>query len=229
MNTQCATIIAAIKDEFVIEIARTAAELTEAQHLRYEVFCCEREILPNTDGSETEGDEYDHRARHVLIRRRRNRDLVGTVRLVTAHGAGQDAKFPMERVAGVGVLDGLPLQTTGEISRFALSRRRRERASPADAFIRLGLLQGVMRLSFELGLTHWCAAMEVSLLRLLRGVSIHFEPVGPIVEYHGLRQPSIGVIDEILKRGKRERPELWEFVTDRGRLCPATGRQLMAA
>ena len=96
-------------------------------------------------------------------------------------------------------------------------------------FLRLGLLQGVMRVSFELGLTHWCAAMELSLLRLLRGVSIHFEPIGPLVEYHGLRQPSIGVIDDILSRGKRERPELWDFVTDFGRLCQDTNGGRLAA
>ena len=88
---------------------------------------------------------------------------------------------------------------------------------------------GVMRVSSELGLTHWCAAMELSLLRLLKGVSIHFEPVGPLVEYHGLRQPSVGVISEILARGKRERPELWDFVTDHGRLYGGTDAQRIAA
>jgi hypothetical protein len=49
----------------------------------------------------------------------------------------------------------------------------------SPSIMRLGLVQGLVRISQELGLTHWCAVMEPSLLRLLRRTAIHFEPLAP--------------------------------------------------
>src|SRR5260370_32013263 len=97
VNSQCASIIAAIRQEFLVVIASTASDLADAQRLRYEVYCCEREFEPATPGCETESDEYDGRARHGLIPRRRSGEVIGTVRLVTASADGHDVHFPMQR------------------------------------------------------------------------------------------------------------------------------------
>jgi N-acyl amino acid synthase of PEP-CTERM/exosortase system len=78
-----------------------------------------------------------------------------------------------------------------------------------------------MQMSDELGLTHWCAVMERSLLRLLQASAIHMPSVGPLVSYHGIRQPSIGHIASVLHRVRREQYPVWEFVTAGGQYCCA--------
>lgn len=75
-------------------------------------------------------------------------------------------------------------------------------------------MRGVMRLSNELGLTHWCAIMEKGLLRLLERFGIHFVATGPMVEYHGMRQPCVARIDGVLARAKRECPAFYEFAAN---------------
>ena len=100
----------------------------------------------------------------------------------------------------------------------------------AGTMVRLGLMQGILRLSRELGLTHWCAIMEPMLLRLLQMSSIYFQPIGPLVEYHGLRQPAFLEIDAVLDRARFERPDAWNYVTLDGQLWqPDAGPTRLAA
>jgi hypothetical protein len=63
--------------------------------------------------------------------------------------------------------------------------------------------------------------MERTLLRLLRSSGIHFLALGPLVAYHGIRQPAIWAVEEGFACMKRERPAIWDFLTDNGRLLPA--------
>ena len=120
----------------------------------------------------------------------------------------------MQRHCDPSVFHNLPLHSTAEVSRFALSKQRRSIGLPSDTLLRLGLMQGVLRVSSELRLTHWCAVMERSLLRLLQGVGVHFAPVGPLIELYGLRQPSIAEINTVLFRGRQQCPELYAFITE---------------
>src|SRR3546814_10307851 len=53
----------------------------------------------------------------------------------------------------------------------------------------LGLIEGLVRMSLDHGIFYWCAVMERPLLRLLARLGIHFEDIGPLVDYHGRRQP----------------------------------------
>jgi len=50
-----------------------------------------------------------------------------------------------------------------------------------------------------------------------------------VVDYHGIRQPAYGDIDAILARMSREQPEVWQFVTNHGRLWRARAEPAMAA
>jgi N-acyl amino acid synthase of PEP-CTERM/exosortase system len=77
-----------------------------------------------------------------------------------------------------------------------------------------------VRQSVARGLTHWAAVMEPKLLRMLAVMGIHFTPVGPLVDHHGLRQPSYCCISEMLERLKQERPDHWMVVTEAGTLLP---------
>jgi N-acyl amino acid synthase of PEP-CTERM/exosortase system len=60
--------------------------------------------------------------------------------------------------------------------------------------------------------------MERSLLRLLRSSAINFEPVGQMVEHHGMRQPSVCCVSTVLHQMRIEQPAIWEFVTLGGTL-----------
>jgi N-acyl amino acid synthase of PEP-CTERM/exosortase system len=145
-------------------------------------------------------------------------------------------------------LNFLPRHSVAEISRFAVSKgfkrsileygaiRETDNSIVADAkgegafpalmgqqllpLATLGLFAGIVRMSAENGITHWFAAMQPTLLRLLSRFGIYFQVLGPVVDYHGQRQPVIGVIDEVLAGIYRERRDVWELITDFGRIWP---------
>ena len=105
--------------------------------------------------------------------------------------------------------------STGEISPFVVGRQQPGVSPAAGALIRLSLIRGIVQISAQEGLiiTRWCALMEPFLLRLLQATAIHFEAVGPVVEYHGPRQPAVCVIAPTLQRMEVEQPAIWAFLT----------------
>jgi len=143
----------------------------------------------------------------------------------------------------------VPRGSLAEISRFAVSKTFKRRVGEKDTIagvsgdvdsypnggvlegdgksyarmfphITLGLFQGIVSMSAEHGITHWYAVMEPSLFRLLTRFGIRFVPVGPLADYHGLRQPCFGVADEILSGIYDQRRDVWELITDGGRVWP---------
>ncbi|WP_426954300.1 N-acyl amino acid synthase FeeM domain-containing protein [Muricoccus radiodurans] len=205
-------------DELTVEVATTPQQAVEAKRLRYQVYCEERNFEPGANGLEQ--DEYDDASQHVLVRSRASGKVYGTVRLVLSGQGGIDLGFPMERVCDDYVLRPLLRQTTAEVSRFAITRDRDGLSPAAAALMRLCLIRGIVQASGELGLTHWCATMERTLLRLLRSTAIHFEAVGPLIEYHGLRQPAVWELNSGFARIYRELPHVWAFLTHNGAFWP---------
>src|SRR3546814_20846664 len=72
-------------------------------------------------------------------------------------------------------------------------------------------------MSLDHGICYWCAVMERPLLRLLARLGINFEDVGPLVDYHGRRQPCFLKLDTMLQQVRAERPDVWQILTDGGR------------
>jgi N-acyl-L-homoserine lactone synthetase len=204
----------AAADELVAEVAVSPGEVLEAQRLRYRVYCEERGFEPGSNGLEQ--DEFDPASRHILVRSRHSGAVLGTVRVVLSD-TGLDG-FPMRRACEPWILRPLPAVSTGEISRFALARERPGISAAAGALMRLALVRGIVQISAEHELTHWCAIMERPLLRLLRATAIHFMPVGPVVDYHGSRQPAVCAIGTMLHRMKLEQRVVWAYITDNGAL-----------
>jgi len=202
-------------DDCAVLIADTSDLIEEVFRLRYQVYCLEKGYETGRDGMEF--DRYDDRARHVLLVHRASGQAIGTVRVIPSSHTGGVSGLPMSSVCGPGLLRGLPTWTTGEISRFAVSKRRRL-SCRAGAMVRLGLMQGTLRLSRAMGLTHWCAIMEPVLLRLLQTNGIYFSPHGPLVEHRGLRQPASLDIDTVVDRTRAEQRDGWEYVTLGGAL-----------
>ena len=93
----------------------------------------------------------------------------------------------------------------------------------------LGLIRSCVEMSVREGITHWAAMMEPALLRLLTRLGIHFNPLGPLVDHHGRRQPCWVDLDVMLRRVFAERPDVWDVITDGGRLWPLTEAHPVAA
>ena len=220
------TSVDAARNDYLVEVADTPALLAEAFRLRHQVYCVERGFETSTTGMESDG--FDDNARHVLLRNRMTGQVLGTVRVVLPAPYG-GIGLPMQQVCDHSLLREFPLHAAGEISRFALSKERRAGMGEAGVLMRLGLMQGIVQVSRDAGLTHWCAIMERSLLRLLQATAIHFQPVGPLVEFHGIRQPVQGCITTVLDRIRREANPVWSYITLDGALWPAPVEQRLAA
>jgi N-acyl amino acid synthase of PEP-CTERM/exosortase system len=88
-------------------------------------------------------------------------------------------------------------------------------------------MQAIVTMAAKARVTHLCAVMEPTLLRMVRMLGINWIPLGPPVEYHGRRQPCYSDLDVLLTGIWVERADVWELITDDGRLWPLN-RQLAA-
>ncbi|HEY2540862.1 MAG TPA: PEP-CTERM/exosortase system-associated acyltransferase, partial [Stellaceae bacterium] len=196
-----------------------------AYRLRYQVYCVENAFEdPTRCSGKREADEDDDRSVHTLLVHRQSGAVAGTARLILPH-PGSGRVLPIERILSAArpsmVL--LPLQHTGEVSRFAVSRefrRRRSEIRCADAgfadtrldpaaaekrlmpHITLGLIRGILAICLDYEITLLAAVMEPALLRILARLGLDFAPLGPLVQYHGLRQPCAANILDLI-RGAR--------------------------
>ena len=84
--------------------------------------------------------------------------------------------------------------------------------------MRLGLLQMLVRMSVQHGITHWVAVMEPKVIRMLSAMGLQFEPFGGVVDHHGWRQPCFCNLSDMLRYMKRERPAFWNVLTAGGTL-----------
>lgn len=221
-------------------LATTAELRREAFRLRYQVYCVENPFEdPAENPNEEESDHYDEHAVHGLLIHRPSGVVAGTVRLVLPLPEALDDSFALQRVCHEPMLRNhrqFPVLRMAEVSRFSISKRFRQRRGdglypnmhdpePRSAaeerrvipHMTLGLIESLVRMSVQHRITYWCAVMEPTLLRLLSRLGIYFDPIGPLVDYHGRRQPCYIKVSTLLARVARERPDVWEVLTDRGR------------
>ena len=199
--------------------------------LRFQVYCLERgfeDVAKYPDARERDAD--DHRSLHSLLLDRACGSAVGTVRLILPR-RGQD--LPVFKAIGASALDGvgLPLDSTAEVSRFAVAKAFRRQLEegwclrmgrapmmgggrgPALQLLTFGLIHAVVMMSVRGGITHIVAMMEPALLRLLGRLGIAFHSLGPPIEHHGIRQPGWAVLSHLIASIKRCQPELGEIIT----------------
>jgi N-acyl amino acid synthase of PEP-CTERM/exosortase system len=220
---------------FRIVEADTQALREASYRLRYEVYCVENTFLVAADyANGLETDEYDGRSLHALLQHVPSGNFVGTVRMIMPVTAGDRLAIPFAdlcREPGVHAGRILPHASTAEVSRFAISKTCRRRAEDGlypnqyatpeqEAGARrlahglsLGLMVAVTQLGLSHGITHVCAVMDPLLVRLLNRLGVELIPIGPVVEYHGPRQPCYGNGAEMLAQLRVAKPEYWELVT----------------
>ncbi len=225
--------LAARYDKYFEVLPAPPGPLLEAtQSLRYQTLCEERQLLRSQDYPEKlEQDRYDTQSRHAVLRHRADNSVVGALRVILpAEGSMLPA---MLRCAALH--EEIGAFRTAELSRFVIAKhfRRRwndgfygevsdltaghtQREIPHMAF---GLFRQILEFISESNVTHVAAMAEPAMLKMLGGLGIHFAPVGGLLESHGLRQPCYAKVETLLRRMKKEKPDIWNFVTDSGRLA----------
>lgn len=211
-----------ILDTFTVRLADTPVLRREAFRLRHQVYCVENAFEPpRPDGIEM--DAFDDRSPHALLFHRAAAEPLGTVRLVlpTPDDAGL---LPIQALCGPNVFAriGLPLASTAEISRFALSRERlqavqrtvaSEETRHVFSYACLGLIAALRQIARTHGITHTVAVMEPSLRRRLAMIGLPMVEMGDPVEHHGMRVPCYTRIDLLEGRLRQLRPDLWPVLT----------------
>ena len=224
---------------FDVQDVDTPALITVSQQLRFQVYCVENAYEKQTGNPwGIELDQYDAHAGLAVMFHKATKLAAGTVRMVLPLADDPDNSFALQAICNDPIIRDdkrFPIATTGEISRFCVPKDFRRRV--ADRYLThfpnnaecdedewrrvipnmtLGLIEWLVKYSVDEGLTHWCAVMEPRLLRLLTRLGIHFEPIGGLVEFHGLRQPCIIELATLLRRVEKERPDVWNVITARG-------------
>lgn len=224
---------------FRIVQADTPKLLQISYRLRYEVYCVEHSFLDASRYPDhLEIDEFDQHSLHALLQHIPSGDFMGTVRLIMPRIGEHRLVMPFSdlcRDPRFHAGDILPCNSSAEVSRFAVSKAFRRRATdgtypdqyelPNEAAdnrrvlpsLSLGLIIAITQMGLANGITHICAVMDPALFRLLQRLGIEFTPLGPAVDYHGLRQPCFAEGATLLDQLRIARPDYWDLVTNGGR------------
>jgi N-acyl-L-homoserine lactone synthetase len=191
----------------------------EAHQLRYEVYCIERGYEdPSKFPNGLEEDEFDSHSVHSLVRHTSSGMAVGVVRLILPNPLKPESLFPIELNCGhsfdQAVLEDFkfPRTAIAEVSRFAIPNRLIARSGQVS----LGLIAMLFVTSAQHQITHWYAVMEPSLSRLLSRSGVNFTPIGPVIDYHGRRQPMIAKVSDLLGTIYHRRYELYKLIEQLG-------------
>jgi N-acyl amino acid synthase of PEP-CTERM/exosortase system len=229
---------------FETTLAETDEQRRSAYRLRYEVYCVEHPFEdPEQNPNGMESDANDASALHSLLVHRASGSVVGTARLILPKSDQGRFTLPIRDVCRHELLlrdsPTLPWGLAAEVSRFAISKTLRRRASDQSGETTsvgsfslgddprrvipnasLGLIQATTAMLAKAGAKYLCAVMEPTLLRMLKRLGLHFTHLGPLVEYHGQRQPCYADWDALLARVWVERRDVWELITRDGELWP---------
>lgn len=223
---------------FEVVLADTQELLDRVHKIRYQVYCVENRFEdPAENPGGYEIDAYDERSVQSLLIHRQSEEVAGTVRLILPSGDAAAPDFPIQNACAnlrVWPEQLMPAASTAEISRFTMAKNFRRRVGDAQyantgtqadkgakragdrrssPFIMLGLVRALVKMSEANNITHWCAIMDPPLLRLLSRIGgVHFIPLGPLVDYHGWRQPCYGRTSEIYAAFRKQCPDLWHAV-----------------
>ena len=233
-------------EHFEVIRVNNPQHLTEALKIRYQVYCLEQKYEdPQHFPQGLESDTFDHHADHSIIRHKVTNQTLGAVRLVVSKNALKQS-FPIEQhFQGKydGLLDKLAVDRKyiGEVSRFAISNQFRRVIESNSCTTHIfkqgklgdrrnlnnrvlysntvaGLINAVIRMSLDHNLTHWVCLMEPSLARLLGRFGFEFKLLRIEEVGNDSRKPYFAVINEELERIYHSNSEVWEMITDQGKL-----------
>ncbi len=200
---------------------------------------------PSQFPDQQEKDDDDAHSMHALLKFRSTDEYIGTVRLILFNPEQPQKLFPVELNTQLDLdlcdVDRLPRQHTAEVSRFVVinrfnrrkeNRRRGDSQPSADGketeerrttdrrsglTIALVLMAGVMRMSVQHNVRYWLSMVDTPLKRLLGFDGVELIPIGPPVNYHGMRRPYIVRVEEILQSMYKDHHDAWQVLTDAGK------------
>jgi N-acyl amino acid synthase of PEP-CTERM/exosortase system len=213
---------------FNVVLADTPELMRQVYRLRYQVYCVERQFESPVH-HERETDEYDSHSIHVALIHRFSGEVCGCARVIVSVGDG-DSSLPISRLisnSGLAALARLP--QVGEVSRWAVSKAFRRRSGECECpdvnsrldpggqrrvlpHITLGLMLGVAMVSKSYGISHLSAVVSPALLRILGSFGMDFLALGPVIDYHGKRQPCIAAVADLLHGVARKNPGYYQFI-----------------
>ena len=139
---------------------------------------------------------------------------------------------------GHSILEKIDRIKIAEVSRFSISKSFRKRLGEAKSIhgfadteqalnklkdrrfiphLTVGLVKAMFQLSFENRMKHWFAVMEPKLRNsLLKRFYLQFHPLGPTVNYRGIRQPYIADIALTANEIRKNDIPLWKLLTKNG-------------
>jgi len=224
---------------FAVVAADTPALLNAAHALRYQVYCVEHPFENPVDQSkEQEWDSCDGQSVHSVLVSKPAGIVVGCVRLILPDRCGPCASLPIRELlseADRARLDAFGIDRTAEISRYAIAKRYRRRPGEREypdvesteptvpefrrlaPHMSLGLIRGVCLLAASNNIDTVCAEMTLPLLRLLERFGLVFEPLGPVIDYHGPRQPCVAECKQLLAGLSECNQDYYQLVTDTSR------------
>ncbi len=235
-----ADVASSYNEHFEVVRAETQEQIDLAYRLRYRVYCIENRFEdPERFPDGREIDEDDDRSVHTLLIHRCSGLVAGTSRLIMPR-LDSRRSLPMQRILGRRQLESMhrfPPHQIAEISRFAVSKEFRRRCreeryadagfpyprSESDTAVRrlfphitLGLFRGLLGICLEYDISVLAAVMEPALLRIVARLGLNFERVGHLVNYHGLRQPCVARVANLIEYSRDQRSVLWGYVQETG-------------
>lgn len=212
------------------------AIMEEVYRLRFKVYCEEwgfEDPSQYPDGMEK--NEFDLYSEHFIIRETSEANsIIGTARIVCPCGIG----YPITKYCQVEdalrdeILRGRPAPQIGEVSRLAISKQFRKRIEDnvlfdysediplsqhsfhekrkcnfVHEFYKFLLLE-----SLDMNFNFWYVAMKRGLYVLLKRVGMIYHEIGPEIDYHGLRTPYLGYLDEIKTSMLKKDPTCFDMV-----------------
>lgn len=162
--------------------------------LRFDVYCRERGFENPADFPEQmESDLYDKHSIHLAAVLPETNEVIGTIRIIrhSEHG------FPLEKNFRIEEKDERDKKCLGEISRLAIPKKYCQNFSIIEK-----LYDHLFHESGRLGITHWYAGMAKGLPVLLKRRKIHFQKIGPEIEFHGVRAPYFLCIPEMARESR---------------------------
>lgn len=205
--------------------------------LRYQVYCHEANFLNPEDYSDgLEHDEFDPVSEHYSVTNPTNRnEAIGTIRLVRWT---QQHSFPTVKYCPA-LLEHLrhlqfPLESTAEISRLCITKQFKRQAThklsdsvqPGGKETKGELPNILFKLLRELyisskyacGITHWIAAFETPLYRLLERHGINFQIlVEDEIDYYGKVKIYGASLQHLEAEIKNRKSELCSYLMGRER------------
>ena len=193
----------------------------EVFKIRHNVYCDELKYEPiRASGMET--DEFDMQSKHTVIFHKQSKASIGCVRMVACK---ENQLIPIEKHCNESIerMDlhpsRFPRAEICEVSRLAVKAEFRKRSvdkyeGSAEGginnktysetelrgfpFVSMGLYMAVLALCSAHNLNHLFLMIEPRFARSLRIAGLKFEPLGPAIDYHGIRAPHYANLEDLL-------------------------------